>query len=90
MSRLFARVVLALALVGAAAGCEHQSAYAVSTVHDEVVKGRLNAQWFTRDVYGKEGLAAVELVYCPIVAGAPTVCRTAIVWQDARSVLMEK
>lgn len=87
-------VAFAVALVGALAslsGCAAHSAYVVTAVHEEKIDGRLDAQWFQRSIYdAKGGLSAVELVYCPIVPKADTVCRTAIVYQYATSELIKQ
>jgi hypothetical protein len=82
---------LAMCMAGAL-GCSHGGYYQVTALpQHEVVAGRLDAHWFQRDVYapGSKDLSAVELVYCPIVRDGPTVCRTAVVWQDGVTSLLE-
>lgn len=85
-----ARRVLAVAcfLSLFAMGCgRHQRVYTVYTEHHETVRGRLDAQWFRREIHDAEGVSAVELVYCPIVPNAVVGCRTAVVWGRGQSEL---
>ncbi|HEY4119099.1 MAG TPA: hypothetical protein VGM56_14635 [Byssovorax sp.] len=85
-ARAIASLLAALALLG----CVRPSAYTVTPVSHEFINGKLDAQWFTRDITDDEGkLAIIELVYCPTMPGVPTVCRTAIVWRNGQSLLAE-
>jgi hypothetical protein len=79
-----------MALMGASA-CRGAASYQVVDLHHETVREKLDAQWFQREVYDKKGkLEAVELVYCPMRPGQPTVCRTAVVWRRNESALMNQ
>lgn len=89
MKRLALAPVLALAVLGAT-GCTPRSTYRVHAVSREAVSDKLDGTWFEREVFDKEGLAAVELTYCPVVPKADVVCRTAIVWKRDRSELLAK
>lgn len=83
---LLASVCAALLL---ATGCaRHQRVYTMYAEHHETVRGRLDAQWFRREVYDDTGIKAVELVYCPVVPNATTGCRTAVVWARGFSELV--
>ena len=60
--------------------------YMVDWMYSENLQRKLDAGWFLRDVMDKKGLAAIELMYCPMQPEKPVVCRTAVVWQrDART-----
>ncbi|HEY1691627.1 MAG TPA: hypothetical protein VGG39_05680 [Polyangiaceae bacterium] len=81
----------------ALAGCQHGEAYTVAALpvdgeHEEILVDKLDGRWFQRNVY-KSGssneLDAVELVYCPVLRGQPTICRTAVVWRRGVNVLVE-
>jgi hypothetical protein len=66
----------------------------VGAAHEEVVPGQVDGQWFLREIRKQNGVAAIELVYCPLVAegpqaGSPPVCRTAIVWEAGYSELTD-
>ena len=65
--------------------------YTIEPFHAESVPGKLDARWFVRDVIDEHGaVTGVELVYCPIVPSDPTVCRTGVVWERGRSVLVNR
>lgn len=86
----YARIMIAaVGLVSlTAVGCGRpQRVYTVYAEHHETVRGRLDAQWFRREVYDDEGVSAVELVYCPIVPNTVVGCRTAVVWARGHSAL---
>lgn len=86
-----ARTLLAsiglLSILGAGCG-RPQRVYTVYAEHHETVRGRLDAQWFRREIYDTEGIRAVELVYCPIVPNVVAGCRTAVVWGRGQSELV--
>ncbi len=91
-------VLRALGIVGVVTGlaglcgCHHGSAYVVLPLQKEELRaGRLDAHWFERHIYGENGQSptAVELLYCPIVKEGPTVCRTAVIWRDGVTTLLE-
>lgn len=70
-------------------GCKGASGYRVEALHHETVREELDAQWFQREIRDDKGkLQAVELMYCPMRKGQPTVCRTAVVWQRNTSDLL--
>ena len=53
---------------------------------------KLDGHWFQRDIFASgsgSDTDAIELMYCPIIQGAPTVCRTAVVWQKGVTGLLE-
>lgn len=86
-------VLVALALL-LAAGCgpvaRPHSGYSVTALEKaDVIPGQVDARYFSREISDKRGLAAIELVYCPLVPGQPTVCRTAIVWMRDSNALIE-
>jgi hypothetical protein len=81
---------LILSAAVAIGGCVKQSAYSVQPNSDETLRERLDAQWFTRVINDAERVKAVELVYCPIQPQTPTVCRTAVVWVNGRSLLLSE
>jgi len=70
-------------------GCKTASTYRITPLHHETMRDELDAQWFQREVYDKQGkLEAVELTYCPMRPGKPTVCRTSVVWRRNASALI--
>lgn len=87
MIRIDSRWLMA-PLVLVLAACAKPS-YVVAPAHQETERKKIDAEWFTRDVYDGSGLAAVELVYCPLQPEVELVCRTAVVWQRDRSMLLE-
>ena len=91
MSRAFVSLVALAGALAALSGCAKNSAYGVTTVHEEHIEGKLDAQWFERAIFdAKGGLVGVELVYCPIVPKADTVCRTALVYRYGQSELIKQ
>lgn len=85
MKRL-AAIILAALWLGA---CGYPG-YTVEAHHQESIEHVVDARWFTRQIYDKGGVRAVELVYCPIQQGTPqVVCRTAVVWERDKSALVE-
>lgn len=82
----FAMLVL-LAACGVS-GCA-KPAYVLTATNQETARAKLDAEWFTRKIYDGNGLAAVELTYCPIQPKIQTVCRTGIVWMRDDSFLMD-
>ncbi len=77
-------------------GCQHGEVYTVlvppGAEHDEVIVDKLDGRWFQRNIYrpgSSADLDAVELVYCPIMKGQSTVCRTAVVWRRGVNVMIE-
>ncbi len=87
MNRLF----LTLSLL---AGCSLLGAcanppYAVTPLFEETRRGKLDAEWFTRQISDGTGLQAVELTYCPIEPNQGVVCRTAVVWRRNQSALTD-
>ena len=81
-------VIACAALVGLTA-CKGTASYNVVALHHDTVREKLDAQWFQRDIYNKQGkLEAVELIYCPMRPGEPTVCRTSVVWRRNQSELV--
>lgn len=83
---LFLAFVLGSVGLGA---CSTRSSYVLDASHEETIANKLDAEWFTRDIYDGSGRAAVELVYCPIQPSTPTVCRTDIVWRRGQSKIMD-
>jgi hypothetical protein len=77
-----------LLLIGLVSGCA-KPAYVLDPTHEETARAKLDAQWFTRDIYDGNGLAAVELTYCPLQPNVATVCRTGIVWRRDDSFFMD-
>ena len=86
-----ARLVSALSLVALSAlGCTKTGRYGVIDAHHEAVPDRLDGRWFQRTITTDDnGILAIELVYCPITPFAPTICRTAVVWQSRTSKLLD-
>jgi hypothetical protein len=83
-------LVLGVAGVASMCGCQKPNIYTVRSITYETISGRLDAQWFERDISGTNGArSAVELVYCPIVPSGPMVCRTAVVWRKDQTALMD-
>jgi hypothetical protein len=83
-------LLLATTLVALTTGCQKGAFYAVHPVHYETISGRLDAEWFERDIIGKGGTRqALELIYCPMVPSGPLVCRTAVVWEKDKTELLE-
>jgi hypothetical protein len=80
---------LLLAVGSGLGACAGRPSYVLDPTHDETVKNKLDAQWFTRDIFDGKGLAAVELTYCPLQPNTATVCRTAIVWRRGSSLIMD-
>ena len=78
------RVVAAAAVAAALIGC-NGAGYAVADATQEAVEGRIDGQWFTRDVYAHGDLVAIELVYCPTLPKNRTVCRTGTVWRSGEN-----
>lgn len=77
--------------LAALVGCRSAGVYEVHAHHAETVPGKVDGVWFTRAVRSeRQETKAVELVYCPIVPNGPMVCRTAIIWEDGHSQLIEK
>jgi hypothetical protein len=70
-------------------GCAKPS-YLVAPANSETVRKKLDAEWFTRDIYDGTGLAAVELTYCPIQPNTQMVCRTGVVWVRDTSALIDE
>ncbi len=96
MKPTLVRALGALALVtglAALTGCHHGSAYTVVPLPKEELRwGRLDGHWFERHIYAEgsgQSPTAVELLYCPIVKEGPTVCRTAVIWRDGVTTLLE-
>ena len=91
MKRSILAVGFVLAFFGA--GCVARSAYVVSHVDSETLSEKIDAEWFTREIFESggtsSGLRAIELTYCPIIPNQPTVCRTAVVWQANHSALLD-
>lgn len=83
----FTALLLLSASVSLAACAE--SAYIVMPTNEETVREKLDAEWFTRKIYDGNGLAAVELTYCPIQPKTQMVCRTGIVWMRDNSFFMD-
>lgn len=82
-------MLLALATVLCAlSGCA-KPAYLVTPTNEETVRDKLDAEWFTRKIFDSNGLAAVELTYCPIQPKTQMVCRTGIVWLRDNSFFMD-
>ena len=86
----FAWLVLVSSGLGLIVGCAKPSYVVAAANNDEVVRKKLDAEWFTRDIYDSTGLAAVELTYCPIQPNTQTVCRTGLVWVRDSSLLIEE
>jgi hypothetical protein len=85
------RLLLTLSLCAACsllAGCTNPP-YAVTPLFEETRRGKLDAEWFTREISDGSGLQAVELTYCPIEPNQSVVCRTAIVWRRNQSALID-
>jgi hypothetical protein len=87
MNRIPALVCMVAGL-GFAGGCA-KPAYVVAPTHEETLREKLDAEWFTRKIYDGNGLAAVELTYCPIQPKTRVVCRTGIVWIRDNSFFMD-
>lgn len=94
--RLVGLATLAALAATSLLGCQHGEVYTVVVPpggeHDEVIVDKLDGRWFQRNIYrpgSSADLDAVELVYCPILKGQPTVCRTAIVWRRGVNVMIE-
>jgi hypothetical protein len=85
LGSLFAIAAIALS----AMGCQARSTYRIFPISAEAVADKLDGTWFERDVYDKDGIAEIELVYCPIVPKDKVVCRSSIVWQRNRSELLK-
>ena len=88
------RAVALAVVVAAAAGCgpvaRSTSGYTVAALEKaDSIPGQVDARYFSREIRDERGLAAIELVYCPILPGYPTVCRTAVVWMRDASALIE-
>lgn len=89
MNRAILLGLACVTLVGASA-CGAGAKYKMDDHHHDTVQDKLDAQWFTRDIFSKSGkLQAVELVYCPMRPDQQTVCRTAIVWRRNESNLVK-
>jgi hypothetical protein len=80
--------ILAGTLLALSSGCQKATSYSIHTVHHETIPGRLDGQWFEREIIGKDGLQAIELIYCPAVPDGPLVCRTAVVWERYETLLL--
>lgn len=89
MKRLPLLAITFVAVVASTIGCSRTAGYTVEPLHHETVREELDAQWFQRDIRDHRGkLQAVELMYCPMRKGQPTVCRTAVVWRRNTSDLL--
>lgn len=84
----FAFVAAAALLAFGVSGCAQGPGYVVHATSREAVPEKLDAHWFTRDIFDGQGLKYVELTYCPVQAGevAP-VCRTSVIWTRGRTEL---
>jgi hypothetical protein len=82
-------LALGLSVLGlSGTGCVSRDGYAVDWLYSEHIRDRIDAQWFLREIKDTKGLAAIELVYCPIVPRQTTVCRSSVVWQrEARALV---
>src|SRR6516164_232214 len=89
--RSFIRPGALLVALVAICGCKQGTGYVITPLtpsdtepRREVLRGKLDGHWFQREIMstGVQGPAAIELMYCPIVKDGPTVCRTALIWQN--------
>jgi hypothetical protein len=57
----------------------------------EVLPEKLDGHWFERRIYPSRSSTpdAIELVYCPLVKDGPTVCRSATIWVNGSTELLE-
>jgi hypothetical protein len=81
--------VVALTGIGCVPPQGPSASYDITEMRPEQFKGQLDAWWFARHIRGSKGeIVAGEIVYCPLMNPPPWVCRTAVVWELNKSLMM--